>query len=80
MSETQDRIFIGVPELARRIKQTRQSVHYRAANGQLHVRAYPLRTGRRITYIFDEAEVNAYLAQSEKLWEDRRFREGSDAR
>lgn len=77
MSDTKIRYFIGVPELARRTKQSRQTVHYRAANNQLHVRAYPLRTGRRITYIFDEAEVNAYLATAEKLWNDRRYREES---
>lgn len=71
-------IFIGVPELARRIHQSRQNVHYRAASGHLHVRAYPLRTGRKITYIFDEAEVNAYLEHKDKLWRDRRLREGTD--
>jgi cytidylate kinase len=76
MSDTKIRFFIGVPELARLTKQSRQTIHYRAANNQLHVRSYMLRTGRRITYIFDEAEVNAYLATSEKLWADRRFREG----
>lgn len=69
------RFFIGVPELARLCNQSRQTVHYRAANGQLHVRAYPLRTGRRITYIFDEAEVKASLSKSKKLWNDRRYQE-----
>lgn len=76
MADNSVKYFIGVPELARRIHQSRQTVHYRAANGQLHVRAYPLRTGRKITFIFDEDEVNAYLAKAEKLWTDRRFREG----
>ena len=75
MTNADIKFFIGVPELARRIHQTRQTVHYRAANGQLHVRAYPLRTGRKITYIFDEAEVNAFLAEKDKLWDDRRYRE-----
>ena len=78
MNETPIRFFIGVPELAKRIHQTRQTVHYRAANGQLHVKAYPLRTGRRITFIFDEAEVNAYLKKSETLWTDRRYREEAE--
>lgn len=75
MAETKIRFFIGVPELARRIHQSRQTVHYRAANGQLHVRAYPLRTGRRITFVFDEDEVNAYLEKTQKLWNDQRIRE-----
>lgn len=75
MTNENVKFFIGVPELARRIHQTRQTVHYRAANGQLHVRAYPLRTGRKITYIFDEAEVDAFLSQKDKLWDDRRYRE-----
>lgn len=65
MSDTPIQFFIGVPELARRTGQSRQNVHYRATNGTLHVRAYPLRTGRRITYIFDEAEVNAKHPQKD---------------
>ena len=75
MTEVPVKFFIGVPELARRLHKTRQTVHYRAANGQLRVKAYPLRTGRKITFIFDEAEVNAILAEKDALWEDRRFRE-----
>lgn len=69
------RFFIGVPELARRIHKTRQTVHYRASVGQLRVKAYPLRTGRKITYIFDEAEVNSVLEKTNEMWPDLRYRE-----
>lgn len=53
-------IFIGIPELARILGQTRQSTHYLANRGAIPITAYPLRRGRQMTYVFLEKEAQAY--------------------
>lgn len=54
-------VFIGIPDLARKLNHSRQNTHYLARNGRLPVKAYPLRRNRQITYIFDEQEVDEYV-------------------
>ena len=54
-------VFIGIPDLARKISRSRQDTHYRARNGLLPIRAYVLRRNRQLTYIFDESEVDEYV-------------------
>lgn len=66
-------VFIGIPDLARKLNRSRQDTHYRARNGYLPIRAYVLRRNRQLTYIFDESEVDEYVR---KRNEERALKQG----
>lgn len=59
MNETT--VFIGIPDLAKKLNHSRQNTHYLARNGRLPIKAYPLRRNRQITYVFVESEVDEYV-------------------
>ena len=63
---SEDVVFIGIPDLARKLHRTRQDVHHRARNGLLPITSYPLRRNRQLTYIFLETEVDEYVQQLAK--------------
>lgn len=59
----EDVVFIGIPDLAKKVGLSRQIMHHRAKYGLLTIKAYPLRRNRQMTYVFDEKEVDEYVRQ-----------------